>query len=410
MSKSMDTKKRQTETDLADALTITLSAVTALSDKLKTNSYTKHKRRENTMEHLDHKRKITIMIAIMSAMLFAALNQTIVGTASPKIISDLGGYEYYSWVFTSFMLASSVTAILVGKLSDIYGRKPFILVGLVIFMIGSFFCGLSGTIIQLIIYRGIQGFGAGIIMSTAFTAVGDLFSPRERGKWQGLMSAVFGLASVFGPTLGGYIVDNADWSWVFWIFLPIGVIAFFLIMTMFPSVKKKEGESVDYFGSLFLAFTLIPMLLAFSWAGTKYEWGSVEIIGLLFASLIALILFIFVEKKVSSPVLPIYLFENSVFTLSNLIGFFLGAGMFGTIMYMPFFVQGVIGTSATASGFVMMPMTLSMVFTSALCGQLISKTGKYKSLALFGLLVMAGGMVSMSMMGQRQRIHLRLLT
>jgi EmrB/QacA subfamily drug resistance transporter len=350
------------------------------------------------MEHLEKKQKITIMIAIMAAMLFAALNQTIVGTALPRIIADLGGMEYFNWVFTIYMLASSVTAILVGKLSDIYGRKLFILVGIGIFIVGSFLSGLSSTIIQLIIYRGIQGFGGGMIMSTAFTAVGDLFAARERGRWQGLMSGVFGLASVFGPTLGGYIVDYYDWSWVFWVFLPVGFIAFFLILKMFPSVDQQEREPVDYFGSVFLTITIVPMLLAFSWAGTKYEWTSFEILGLFTASIGALAIFIWIERKAKSPILPLSLFKNSVFTISNLVGFLMGAGMFGAIMYMPFFIQGVIGTSATVSGFVMMPMMLSMVVASAIGGQLITKTGKYKLMALVGLLVMAAGIYLMSRM------------
>lgn len=235
-------------------------------------------------------------------------------------------------------------------------------------------------------------------MSTAFTAVGDLFSPRERGRWQGLMSAVFGLASVFGPTLGGWIVDNADWHWVFWVFLPFGLIAFVLIWTMFPSVGRQAKEPVDYFGSLFLTLTIIPLLLAFSWGGTEYDWDSAQILGLFLATIISLVVFILIERKAKSPVLPLNLFKNSIFTISNLIGFILGAGMFGAIMYMPFFIQGVIGTSATASGLVMMPMTLSMVVASAIGGQLITKTGKYKVFALVGLIVMASGMVSMSFM------------
>jgi EmrB/QacA subfamily drug resistance transporter len=350
------------------------------------------------LEHLEQRKKITIMIAIMAAMLFAALNQTIVGTALPRIIAELGGMEYFSWVFTIYMLASSITAILVGKLSDIYGRKPFILIGIGIFIVGSFLSGLSDTIIQLIIYRGIQGFGGGMIMSTAFTAVGDLFSPRERGRWQGIMSGVFGLASVFGPTLGGWIVDNADWHWVFWVFLPVGIIAFILIWMMFPAVERQAKEPVDYFGSLFLTLTIIPLLLAFSWGGTEYDWDSVQILGLFSATILSLIVFIMIERKVKSPVLPLNLFKNSIFTVSNVIGFILGAGMFGAIMYMPFFIQGVIGTSATASGLVMMPMTLSMVAASAIGGQFITKTGKYKAFALVGLFVMASGMVSMSFM------------
>lgn len=353
---------------------------------------------ESNLEHLEKKQKITIMIAIMASMLFAALNQTIVGTALPRIIADLGGMEYFNWVFTIYMLASSVSVILVGKLSDIYGRKPFILTGLLIFILGSFLSGTSNTIIQLIVFRGLQGIGGGIIMSTAFTAVGDLFPPRERGRWLGVMSGVFGLSSVLGPTLGGYIVDHYDWHWVFWIFLPVGLVALVLIWKMFPSVDRKEKQPVDYLGSLFLTITIIPMLLAFSWAGNNYDWISIEIVGLFAFSIIAFILFITIERKAKSPVLPLELFKNKVFTVSNVVGFLLGAGMFGSIMYVPFFVQGVIGTSATKSGFIMMPMMLSMVVASIIGGQLMTKSGKYKKMAIVGLFIMASGMFSMSLM------------
>lgn len=350
------------------------------------------------VEHLDMRQKLTIMLAIMASMLFAALNQTIVGTALPRIVTELGGMEYFNWVFTIFMLTSSVTAILVGKLSDIYGRKPFILSGLGIFMVGSFLCGTSADMIQLIIYRGVQGFGGGMIMSTAFTAVGDLFPPRERGRWQGLMGSVFGLASVFGPTLGGYIVDHFDWHWVFWVFLPVGIIAFLLILRLFPATAPGVKRKIDYYGSLFLVCTMIPLLLAFTWAGNQYSWTSVEILGLLTASVVAFVLFIITERRVTNPVLPLYLFKNNVFSLSNAIGFLIGIGMFGAIMYMPFFIQGVMGTSAAKSGFVMMFMTLSMVVFSAITGQLVTRTGKYKKLALTGLTIMGVGMYLLTLM------------
>ncbi|MFD1433492.1 DHA2 family efflux MFS transporter permease subunit [Kroppenstedtia eburnea] len=350
------------------------------------------------MEHLDMRKKVTIMLAIMASMLFASLNQTIVGTSLPRIVTVLGGIEYFNWVFTIFMLASSVTAILVGKLSDIYGRKIFILTGLGIFMVGSFLCGTASDMIQLIIYRGIQGFGGGMIMSTAFTAVGDLFPPRERGRWQGLMSSVFGLSSVLGPTLGGYIVDHFDWHWVFWIFLPVGLVAFFLILRLFPSAETGEKKRIDYFGSLFLTFTMIPMLLAFSWAGEDYAWTSFEILGLFAISIAALTVFILIEKRTENPVLPLDLFKNKIFTLSNVIGFLIGIGMFSAIMYMPFFIQGVMGTSASKSGFVMMFMTLSMVFSSTITGQVVTRTGKYKKLALAGGLIMGIGMYLLSAM------------
>ncbi|MDF2669473.1 MAG: yusP2 [Paenibacillus sp.] len=361
------------------------------------------------MEHLDQKKKITIMISIMAVMLFAALNQTIVGTALPRIIAELGGMEYYSWVFTIYMLTSSITTILVGKLSDLYGRKPFILIGISIFILGSFLSGTSGSIIELIVYRGIQGFGAGMIMSTSFASIGDLFAPRERGRWQGLMSASFGVASVFGPALGGYIVDHFEWHWVFWVFLPIGILAMILIWILFPSVPRREKAAIDYWGSIFLTLTMVPMLLAFSWAGSKYAWGSGQIISLFISAAAALLLFIAVERKVQNPVLPLSLFRNSIFTISNMSGFMMGAGMFGAIMYMPFFVQGVMGTSATHSGFITMPMTLSLVVGSALGGQLISRTGKYKYLAVLGMLMMTVGLLFMSFMNAETALWLIIL-
>ena len=348
------------------------------------------------MHDLEHSKKISIMIAIMAAMLFAALNQTIVGTALPHIITDLGGLEYFSWVFTAYILAASIPAVIVGRLSDIYGRKPFILIGIAVFIIGSLLSGLSENIIELIIFRIIQGVGGGAIMATAFTAVGDLFTPRERGRWQGLLGATFGLASVFGPTLGGYIVDHWHWKWVFWIFSPMGLIAFIMIMWLFPSVPKKHEQSIDYLGSILLTTTVVPLLLAFSWAGQRYQWGSTEILGLFLFALISLVFFIIAERRARHPVLPLKLFANSVFTVSNLIVFVMGASMFGALMYMPLFLQGVMGISATVSGSMMMPMTLSLVFASIFGGQAMTRTGRYKNLAFFGLAVTTVGLYLLS--------------
>jgi EmrB/QacA subfamily drug resistance transporter len=345
------------------------------------------------MEHLESRQKVLIMVAIMSAMFFAAVNMTIVGTALPKIVSQIGGMEYFDWVFTVYMLTSTITAMLVGKLSDIYGRKIFILIGIGIFMLGAFLCGTSDDIVQLILYRGLQGFGGGMIMSCAFTTVGDLFSPRERGRWQGLLGAVFGLSSLFGPTLGGYIVDNFDWHWIFWVFLPIGIFAFALILKLYPSQKAKEKESIDFLGSITLTITIVSLLLGFTWAGDKFEWISFEIIGLFSLTVLSLVAFIFIELKAKSPVLPLYLFKNSVFSVSNVAGMLMGMGMFGTIMYVPFYVQGVQGESATVSGLVEMVMTISMVTSSIIVGNLITKTGKYKIFALLGLVIMGIGLI-----------------
>ncbi|WCF06152.1 MFS transporter [Paenibacillus thiaminolyticus] len=364
------------------------------------------------MEHLSEKRKLTIMIAIMAAMFFSAINQTIIGVAMPRIIAKLGGMDYYTWAITIYLLTSTVATVLVGKLSDIYGRKPFILTGIALFMLGAFLCGFSADIFQLIAFRGIQGMGAGIIMSTAFTAVGDLYAPRERAKWMGIMSGVFGLSSVLGPPLGGYLVDHLDWRWVFWMFLPLGIIAFFMIISLFPKVERKVGESIDYWGSVFLTTTIVPLLLAFSWAGDgagKYAWGSWQIIGLFSATLVSLIIFILVEMKVKSPVLPLSLFRNGIVTVSNLAGFVLNAGMMGAIIYVPFFVQGVKGISPTYSGYVTMPMSVVMILCTAFIGQFISKTGKYKKMAIGGLLIMTFGMVLLHFMTPDTAIYITII-
>lgn len=351
------------------------------------------------VEHLDLRRKVTIMIAVMASLLFAGLNQTILSTALPRIMILLkDGGEYYSWVITIYLLTSTVTGTIIGRLSDIYGRKPFLLVGLSVFIVGTLMCGFSANMYQLIIYRGIQGLGAGVIMSTAFTIIGDLFAPRERGRWQGMMAATFGVSSVFGPTLGGYIIDHMDWHWIFWVFLPLGFVALFLIMKLFPSVPKAEGESVDYVGSFFLTTMIVPLLLALSWAGSTYAWGSPFIIGLFTTAAVSLVIFILVELRVKSPILPMYLFKSSIFTVSMVSTFFVGGMMFGLAIYLPFFVQGALGASASASGYVMMPLTLSLVLSSAIGGQLISRTGKYKLLGILGMAFLVVGLFLLSTM------------
>ncbi|RIX53664.1 DHA2 family efflux MFS transporter permease subunit [Paenibacillus nanensis] len=350
------------------------------------------------MEHLSHKRKVTIMMAIIMAMFFSAINQTIVSTAMPRIIAELQGMEYYSWVITIYMLTSTIATVLVGKLSDMYGRKPFILIGIVIFMIGALLTGFSTDIFELIIYRGIQGLGAGIIMASVFTAVGDLFPPRERGKWTGVMMAVFGFSSVLGPTLGGWLVDNFAWKWLFWVFLPIGVIAFFMILFLFPKVEKSKGEKIDYAGSLLLTLSIVALLLGFSWAGTQYPWGDYRIIGLFAAAVVFAVIFVLIERRAASPVLPLSLFKNDIVTISNAIGFIMNAGMMGALIYLSFFVQGVEGISPTYAGYVTMPMSIAMVVMSTIIGRVITKTGKYKRFAVIGLPIMVAGMLIMAFM------------
>ncbi|MEX2415754.1 MAG: MDR family MFS transporter [Paenibacillaceae bacterium] len=350
------------------------------------------------MEHLTIRQKMTIMIALMVAMFFAAINQTIVSSSMPRIIAELGGMEYYSWVITIFMLTSTVATILTGKLSDIYGRKPFLLFGIVVFMSGAFLTGLSNDIFQMITFRGIQGVGAGILMSTTITAVGDLFAPRERAKWTGLMMSIFGLSSVLGPTLGGFMVDHMDWKWLFWAFLPLGVVAFIMILFMFPKAVRATSESIDYWGSLVLSISIVSLLLGFSWAGTKYDWGSPEILGLFIATVVGIIIFVFVEKKAKSPVLPLSLFKNGVVNISIGVGFLMNAGMMGAMIYLPFFVQGVEGLSPTQSGLVNIPMSIGMIVLSTIAGRFIAKTGKYKIYAIAGIILMIISMVMLANM------------
>ncbi len=350
------------------------------------------------MEHLSEKKKVTVVIALMVVMFFAAINQTLVSNSMPRIIAILGGMDHYSWVMTAYMLASCIATVLVGKLSDIYGRKPFLLVGIIVFMIGTFLCGLSKDIFQMITFRAVQGAGAGILMSSTITAVGDLFAPRERAKWTGTMMAVFGFSSVVGPTLGGFMIDHMEWKWLFWTFLPLGIVAFLLIWRLFPQVKRDYDQAIDYWGSLFLSLSIVALLLAFSWAGTKYPWGSIEILGLFAMSVICAGILVMIESKVKNPVLPLSLFKNGIVTISNLIGFLMNAAMMGTMMYLPFFLQGVEGLSPSQSGLINIPMSLSMVVFSSLVGVWISKTGKYKRYAFLGVGVMFLGMVLMVFM------------
>lgn len=350
------------------------------------------------MEHLTQRQKVTVMIALMASMFFAAINQTLVSTSMPRIVSILGGMDHYSWVITIYMLTSTVATILVGKLSDIYGRKPFLLTGIAIFIVGAFCTGLSENIFQMIAYRGVQGIGGGMLMAVTIMAVGDLFAPRERAKWTGLMMAIFGFSSVIGPTLGGVMIDHMEWKWLFWMFLPLGLIAFVMIWVMFPRTAVDKTAKIDYWGSLFLSLAIIALLLGFSWAGSEHPWGSPEILGLFAAALLFTIILLFIERKAASPVLPLGLFKNSVVTISNLAGFLMNAGMMGAMVYLPFFVMGVKELTPTQSGFVNMPMSITMIVLSSLVGRWMSKSGKYKIYALLGMAFMIAGMAIMIFM------------
>jgi EmrB/QacA subfamily drug resistance transporter len=337
---------------------------------------------------------------LLLALLVAALDQTIVGTAEPRIIANLSGFDRYPWVTTAYLLSSTVSVPIFAKLSDIYGRKWFFLAGLIVFVVASAFCGASGQLPlpidgmnQLILFRGIQGIGAGILVGLTFTIVGDVFSPAERGKYQGIFAAVWGLASIFGPTLGGWLTDHYSWRAAFYVNLPVGLIAAIAIWMEFPSFRPKgAARKVDFAGVSALILCLVPLLLALTWV-TEYGWGSTRVESFLAFSTVMLGVFLFAETKAREPVIPLALFSNPIIAICSIAAFVLGMGMFGIIIYLPLFMQGVMGVSATQSGSLLTPLMLSAVVGSILAGQFTSRTGKYKLLAMAGSILIAGGMI-----------------
>lgn len=347
---------------------------------------------------LDRRTKVLVIAGTLLGLFTAAMDQTVVATSIPKIVADLGGFGLFSWVGTGFLLASTTTVPIVGRLSDMFGRKPFFMLGIVVLLLGSALSGSSQNIEQLIAFRVIQGFGAGMIMSIAFTIVGDVFPPAERGRWMGLMSGVFAAASVLGPLIGGTLTDHVDWRWVFYINIPMGGVALALLAFGMPRLRPPTTPEIDYRGLVLLCATTVPMLLAFSWAGNRYAWVSPEVIGFLAWSVVALALFTYVELRTDEPLLPVHLFKNRVFTVSALVTLITGFAMMGSLFYIPLFVQGVLGASATRSGFVTMPMMIAMALASAISGQVMSRLGKYRVLGILGLIVMVGGMAFLSTM------------
>lgn len=344
------------------------------------------------------RQKVMVIIGVMLGMLLAALDQTIVGTAMPRVIAELNGLEHYAWVFTAYMLTSTVSVPIYGKLSDIYGRRLFFVTGMVLFLLGSALSGMSQDMVQLILFRALQGLGAGAMMPIAQAIIGDIFPPAERGKWQGLMMAVFGLATIAGPTLGGWITDNLGWRWVFYVNLPLGIVAIAAAAFVLPKSVRRQNHKIDYLGSATLIGSAVPLLLAFSWAGTQYPWISFQIIGLLALAVVMGVIFFFVERKASEPIISPSLFHNSIFSVSVIAVFLLSVGMMGSTMYLPLFVQGVLGESATNSGVILTPMMLGFMISSIIGGQIMSRTGRYKFLALFSFFMGAIGMVLLALM------------
>jgi len=351
------------------------------------------------LSEIDKSKKILVMLGVMSAMLLAALDQTIIATAMPRIVQEFSGLEHLSWVFIAYLLASTVVVPIAGKLSDIFGRKIFYIVSIIIFLVGSIMSGLSQSMTQLILFRGIQGIGGGAIISNSLAIIGDLFPPSERGKWQGMLGGVFGLASVVGPMLGGWLTDNASWRWTFFINVPVSALALGLIFFLMPKVAlSTKDKSIDFLGSITLTIGLTTLLLGFVWGGNQYEWNSRQIIGLFAASAVSFVSFGVIEQRVKEPILPLSLFKNSIFSVSMLIVFLLGVGMFGAILYIPLFAQIVLGISATNSGTVLTPLMLGLIFASVISGQLISRTGRYKFFTIIGLSIIPTALYLLSTM------------
>jgi EmrB/QacA subfamily drug resistance transporter len=334
--------------------------------------------------------------ALMLVLLIASLDQTIVSTALPTITGDLGGASKLAWVVTAYMLASTITTPLSGKLGDLYGRKIVLQTALVTFLVGSILCGLSQNMTELVACRAIQGLGAGGLMVTTQAAIGDVVPARDRGRYSGLMGGVFGISTVIGPLLGGFFVDNLSWRWIFYINVPIGVVAFVVIAAVFSVRAERTHHDIDYVGVALLASGLSAIVLLTTLGGNTYAWGSPEIIGLGVASVILTLMFIWAESRASEPVLPLSLFRNPVFAVCSAVGFVVGVALFGSVTYLPLFLQLVKGSSPTVSGLEMLPLMAGVLISSIGSGALISKTGRYKIFPIIGTALMTVGMVLLS--------------
>ena len=338
------------------------------------------------------------MIGIMLALFLASMEQTIVGTAMPKIITDLGGFEHYTWVTTAYLIASTIAMMVAGRFSDTYGRKPFLVAGALVFVAGSFICGYANSMTYLILARAVQGVGGGMLLGMAFTTVADLFPPAKRGRFMGLLSAMFGLSAIIGPTLGGWITDNFDWSWVFYINVPLGLVVLALMIFVFPAIKPSRQSRPDFIGIVLLSAFIVCFVLALTWGGAQYAWNSAQIIILFVAAAVLLAAFILVQTRVKEPTMHLPMFKNRTFTPAAIVTFIQGIGMFSCILFIPLYFQGVFGSTATTSGNFLTPMMLANVTAAALIGILISKIPFFRAFGILGTLFFMGGLLLLATM------------
>ena len=347
---------------------------------------------------LSHRRILIIYSALMLGMLLAALDQTIVATALPTIVGDLGGLNHLSWVVTAYLITSTCSTPIYGKLGDLYGRKRIFQLSIVIFMIGSVLAGASQSMTELIAFRGVQGLGAGGLMALAMAIIADILSPRRRGRYQGYMVGTFSFASVAGPAIGGFFTEHLSWRWCFYVNVPLGLVALVVTASVLNLPFHRVAHRVDYLGSAFMVTGVSGLLLVTVWGGNVYPWGSTQVMGLLGVSLLMLILFVRQEGRAAEPVLPLRLFRNSTFTLTNCAGFLAGMAMFGGTVYLPLFLQLVTGLSPTLSGLLLLPLMAGVTVTSIVTGRLIARTGRYKIYPVVGSILMPTGMFLLSTM------------
>ncbi len=341
----------------------------------------------------------TVFAALMLGMFLAALDQTIVSTALPTIVGDLGGLNHLSWVVTSYLLASTVSTPIYGKLGDMYGRKPVFLAAIVIFLAGSMLAGLSQSMGQLIAFRFLQGAGAGGLMVTAQAIIGDIVPPRERGRYIGLIGAVFAVASVAGPLLGGFFVDQISWRWVFYVNMPVGLIAILIVVFKLQLRTPHNRHRIDYLGATLLSGGVGALILLTSWGGVEYGWGSATIVGLGVLGAALLAAFVWQERRALEPIVPLTLFRSRVFNLASGMGATIGMAMFGAIVFIPLYLQLVYGSSATKSGLQMLPLMLGLLAAAILSGRAITRFGRYRMFPIAGTATLAAGMFLLSRLG-----------